>query len=215
MKPILFCCLLAIQCCLSAQDSVKLKRLYVELGACPVTFNKLGSPDINVSLVADVRKELLFGVRLYGSSWVDPNDPTPNSFFLWDQAIHTITELNFSVGKVFPLKSWFNIALSTGPSYVHYIQPENFSLYYQPGIFGGVYPSYRFDYVNHNLFGWGTRLDANLFLRHAAGLSVGVFWNYNSVYPLGGVNINLILGKINPRKWRSPHQIWVHWHTVK
>jgi hypothetical protein len=217
MKFQLASCLFTIQCCLLlthasysqnlvAQDSVKLKRLYVEFGFDPVYFNPVVGGSSNISLISEVSKDWVIGFRYYGSIWADPSYPGPPNAVLYFGPTHFMDEYNVSVGKAFQFKKWLNLVITTGPSYIKYTRPENIREVYYGGTWS--YTSIEYNNVDYKLFGWGSRIDFNLLARHVAGLNVGAFWDFNSAQSIGGININLLFGKINTCKWRRVFSAW-------
>lgn len=180
------------------QDStIFIKKLYIGFGFSPIS--TIQSPGtLNVSLNSELDKSYVLGLRYYNSYYKDQKNPTPDKNFCFGCPIHIIKELNISLGKSLNINSLCSFSVTTGPSYIKYTRPENIKPATSVSWF---LPSgyYTFDEVDYNLFGWSTRVDFNIYPLTFIGLSLGAFYNYNSMQPIGGLNCNLLLGRLRQK----------------
>lgn len=184
-----------------AQDSAKSEEMifYTMFGASiPAAKNQhvIG----NASVVVELKDKYLLALRYYGQEY---KEEVPASDHVNDKYIpsHIYNEVNVSVGKIKHFHEKLRFSFSTGPSFVTYEMPYNLKKVPHPNnSWGGFFNSsiYEYDVRKYNLPGWSVRADLAFIPKQKFGLSLGAFFNYNRKLPIGGLNVNVLLGKIKP-----------------
>ncbi|MFB9862856.1 hypothetical protein [Rufibacter immobilis] len=186
----------------AATDSAFIRKYYFMLGTTIPTSSE-SHAILNGSFVKETRQNYLLAVRMYSQEYEETQDGQLRNTALFGNNLpkHSVDELNLTIGKFRNERKRINLSLSTGPSLVRYKMPHNIKKVTSGG-WGGILNSthYEYDVRTYWLPGWSIRGDFAVMVTHAFGLSVGGVFNYNRKVPNGGLNLNLLIGELYPKR---------------